>query len=265
MKMLSFLSITSLLVMVMACKTTVDTTSTTKAEIDAKETVVTCTNGGERGNEHYTEVYKNPAIYARAYEDNRICEPVMFSQGETYKRFLDYCYDEQASRNIKHTIKLMKRRFGQVGCDEAYEGLKKTKSLAFNTDDDIRDLRSLAEFKNLETLDLSNNGNLFHLEPISGLTSLTTLYINWTGVANITPLANLTGLKKLFLSYNNVSDISPLANFTKLEELYLSNNKIEDLTSGPLAHYGENVNHSYCAWISRTRCLGGVLAGGFCC
>lgn len=76
-----------------------------------------------------------------------------------------------------------------------------------NTLIDDDDLEVLKYFKNLEWLDLSENG-----------------------ISDISILKELPKLSIIELESNNISDISVLENFEKLEWLYLSYNKIEDIS-----------------------------------
>ncbi len=71
-------------------------------------------------------------------------------------------------------------------------------------DDDLQNLKYL---KNLETINLENNG-----------------------ITNISILSELPKLQEICLEDNNISDISVLKNFENLTWLHLSNNRIEDIS-----------------------------------
>jgi internalin A len=64
---------------------------------------------------------------------------------------------------------------------------------------------------------------------LSGLTSLTKLYLNNNSISDISALSGLTSLTYLNLYGNSISDISALSGLTSLTNLYLYNNSISDI------------------------------------
>ena len=72
---------------------------------------------------------------------------------------------------------------------------------------------------------------LTHLPPeIAGLTTITSLDLNNTQIADLSPIAGLTGLSSLLLSNTQIADLSPIAGLTALDVLVLSNTRIADLS-----------------------------------
>ncbi|NLE12229.1 MAG: leucine-rich repeat domain-containing protein, partial [Clostridiales bacterium] len=96
----------------------------------------------------------------------------------------------------------------------------------------IEEISGLENFKNLESLDLSQNA-IADITPLAGLTKLTLLVLDGNPVADIAPLGALTNLKVLAMSGCAAQDYSPLANLTGLECLMLKNSTLYD--ASPLA------------------------------
>ncbi len=76
-----------------------------------------------------------------------------------------------------------------------------------------------------------NSNEISNLSPLSGLTTLTRLYLAGNLISDVSALAGLTRLETLGLSNNLISDIAPLSGLTKLERLYLHNNNISDVSA----------------------------------
>lgn len=127
------------------------------------------------------------------------------------------------------------------------ENLRKAllKELKKSEDDDI----TVADLKNLQTLeatdvkDLSGlqyctglfdltitDGDITDLSPISGLTNLNSLTLDNNKITDILQLGGLYNLKVLSLDGNEIVDISGIDGLDKLEMLILDNNKVEDIT-----------------------------------
>ena len=69
------------------------------------------------------------------------------------------------------------------------------------------------------------------ISALEDLTALTYLNLSNTSISDISPLQNLTKLRQLYLEFNSISDISPLQNLTKLRLLYLGYNSISDISA----------------------------------
>ena len=98
-------------------------------------------------------------------------------------------------------------------------------SLPSNKIENIEPLRGLTS---LTTLNLSAN-KIENVEPLKGLTNLTNLYLISNKIENIDLLRGLTNLKSLILGYNKIENIEPLKGLTNLTYLYLEGNKIENI------------------------------------
>ena len=88
-------------------------------------------------------------------------------------------------------------------------------SLQYNVHDNLdgtqiklSDISSLSQLKNLEVLELRDNG-----------------------ISELSPLVNLIKLEKLDLRENQIEDIAPLSELINLKELNLRDNKINDLSA----------------------------------
>ena len=79
----------------------------------------------------------------------------------------------------------------------------------------------------------SGDGSIRSLKSgdFSGLTALTTLYLYYHSISDISPLEDLTALTTLYLNDNSISDISPLKDLTALTNLNLDSNSISDISS----------------------------------
>ncbi len=94
------------------------------------------------------------------------------------------------------------------------------------TDSELANLKYMVD---LTVLDLSGN-RISNLNLLSGLTALTTLYLDSTNVEDISALSDLFRLEKLSLSNTSVSDLSPLEELTAITSLDLSGTDVEDLS-----------------------------------
>jgi len=81
----------------------------------------------------------------------------------------------------------------------------------------------------LESLDLSQNKNLWRLSQVERLDKLYTLDISKTQISDLQPLEYLNHIKYLFASDTQIFDIRPLEKRTSLVELDISINRITDL------------------------------------
>ena len=89
------------------------------------------------------------------------------------------------------------------------------------------------------------SSNITAITPLSGLTSLTTLYLDDNPLSDLTPLSGLVNLKGLYLTYNQISDLAPLSGLAGLESLSLYQNQISDITPlGSLAPSSVNVSYN---------------------
>ncbi len=99
-------------------------------------------------------------------------------------------------------------------------------------DNQIQDLRPLADLKEIRYLNLGVN-QISDLSPLAGLVNLEVLGLNGNQIRDLSPLAGLTNLEDLSLGSNPISDLSPLAGLASLKKLSLNNYQITDLS--PLA------------------------------
>ncbi|MCG8542301.1 MAG: leucine-rich repeat domain-containing protein, partial [Clostridia bacterium] len=92
----------------------------------------------------------------------------------------------------------------------------------------IKDISDLSYFKNLISVDLSNN----HITTIPNLDFdyLMSMDLSSNQITTI-PSLDFSTLRSLDLSNNNISDISVLNSLDSLDELYLSNNNISDISA----------------------------------
>ena len=94
----------------------------------------------------------------------------------------------------------------------------------------VSDLSPLSGLTNLTRLTI-NFDTLTDISPLSGLTNLTELYLWDNSITDISAVAGLTNLTGLSLGSNNITDISPLAGLTNLTGLWLNGNNITDISA----------------------------------
>ena len=104
----------------------------------------------------------------------------------------------------------------------------------------IRSLTGLEHATNLQVLRLGsvrvngervNSNDISNLSPLSNLTNLTFLDLDYNSISDISALSNLTNLTELWLGSNSISDISALSNLTNLTTLGLGGNSISDISA----------------------------------
>jgi len=88
---------------------------------------------------------------------------------------------------------------------------------------------SIKRLTSLRSLDLRNT-QIADLMPLSQLTGLAELHLEGTEVTDLTPLSSLTGLTELRLDGTKVTDLTPLSSLTGLTELHLDRTEVTDLT-----------------------------------
>jgi len=93
----------------------------------------------------------------------------------------------------------------------------------------LANLNFLLTFKYLKIFECYSCG-ITDIGPLSELTNLEEIVLNYAYVKDLTPLKNLKKLKILKLYENEIEDLSPLANLKELVHLDLSANKITDVT-----------------------------------
>ena len=94
----------------------------------------------------------------------------------------------------------------------------------------ISDLIPLFYLRNIESLSLDNN-NIVDISPLKYFYYLAKLVINNNSIKDISNISYLTSLTTLILNNNIIQDISPLSNLLNLQYLSLSNNPIENFES----------------------------------
>ena len=96
----------------------------------------------------------------------------------------------------------------------------------------IADLSPLSEMTGVTNLRLQWN-QVRDLRPISGMVALKFLALHGVQVTDLTPIAALVRLTNLYLDDTQITDLSPLAGLGQISELSANNTQIFDLT--PLA------------------------------
>lgn len=130
--------------------------------------------------------------------------------------FLNYCLDEYASAEVKHTVSVLKRKVNKSDCRQAAEALSDRAKLNLSGENivDIRPLGSLPKLANrMSLLDLSNN-RIEDLTPLAQIQEIRSLYLQQNRIKDIYPLSNLKVVKNLDLSSNMIVDISPLSSLS---------------------------------------------------
>ena len=93
----------------------------------------------------------------------------------------------------------------------------------------ITDVSALSGMTNLTSLYLNHN-QISDISALSGLTNLTSLYLDNNQISDISALSGMTNLIHLYLDDNQISDISALRDLTELEHLSIYNNQISDIS-----------------------------------
>ena len=100
----------------------------------------------------------------------------------------------------------------------------------------------------METAWFAVNSDITDLTPLSGLTTIESLDLRATGIADddMPALSQLANLESLSMGDNDISDMSVLSNFSGLIHFYAGLNDISDvsalasLTRSPLLYLAEN-------------------------
>ncbi len=98
------------------------------------------------------------------------------------------------------------------------------------TDVSDNSMSVLSQLTSLETLDMGVT-NVADISKLSGLKSLKTLNLYGTNVSDISEISCLVSLETLDLSRTNVADISKLSGLMSLENLSLSWTKVTDISA----------------------------------
>ena len=118
----------------------------------------------------------------------------------------------------------------------------------------IRDISSLGELKNIQTLRLSEN-QISDISSLKKLKNIQELVLSSNQINDISPLRELKNIKTLDLCKNQINDISPLKELKNIIELDLRHNKIKQLSEWIL-HFAKvdsimyNSNFSNCIHIT---------------
>lgn len=91
------------------------------------------------------------------------------------------------------------------------------------------DISALAQMKELETLDLSDNGMISDISSIADAVELTFLNLSGNEINDLSALSRMTRLAELNLSANMAADLLPLAANSALIKLNIVENFIADL------------------------------------
>lgn len=115
----------------------------------------------------------------------------------------------------------------------------------------------LMRFKEIKSLDVSNNMMIGNLEPVSELTELTSIDFSNTLIDDLLPLRNLNQLQEINCSGTPVTDINPLRYATNLKILNFSKTGVTDFSVLKHLRQLEKLNLSY-TLIESTELLSGL-------
>ena len=159
--------------------------------------------------------------------------------GLTSLTYLDLSYNKVA--NLRPLADLTSLTHLYLGSNEVVDatplaGLTLLRRLELRANR-MTDLSPLADLKSLVVLGLASVGGKLpnrpppDLSPLSGLTSLTWLYLDSNKLRDLSPLEGLKSLRHLSLQANYISDLSPLGGLTSLKGLDLYGNQpLSDLS-----------------------------------
>lgn len=94
----------------------------------------------------------------------------------------------------------------------------------------VSDLTGIEHLTELKMLHLYSNNEIEDIRPLANLNKLTHLNLSDNKIKDISPLSGLMQLQTLFLNINEISDFTPIAGLQELRSLYLGTNPIQDLS-----------------------------------
>jgi LPXTG-motif cell wall-anchored protein len=100
-------------------------------------------------------------------------------------------------------------------------------SATANDSEKIQDVTGLEGFRNLKSLNLSNN-KVTNFDKLSELPNLQTLIVRNNDLTNLNGLKDVKSLVQLDASTNLIDDVSGISNLKKLDIVLLNNNKLGD-------------------------------------
>ncbi|QDS91382.1 Internalin-A precursor [Roseimaritima multifibrata] len=96
-------------------------------------------------------------------------------------------------------------------------------------DNEIVDLKPLAELKRLQSVTLAGN-KIKDIQPLKGLTAMQLLDLSGNEVSDLAPLEAMSNLRTLYVANNKLETVQPIAKLTKIWSLDASGNKLTDLS-----------------------------------
>ena len=163
-----------------------------------------------------------------------IAEKLIIMGADTNKRpnieisFIDYCLDQSASDEIKHTVEVLKNRVRKTDCVEADVSLRQSTHL-FLMGNELTDLSPISTFKQLTQLDVVSD-KIKDLTPLKGLSELIKLRISGDSINDISSLSDLVKLESLKLTGNNIEDFLLIKKNVSLKRLEIKSENIKDLS-----------------------------------
>jgi Leucine Rich repeats (2 copies) len=123
-----------------------------------------------------------------------------------------------------------KRTLGEEFDARIYAAQPRGTSVALRNVDELRLARATRFLNRLDELALNlSNTRITSLEPLRGLTSLSSLDLTSTGITDLQPLTGLTSLSSLSLGHSGITSLEPLRGLTSLSSLNLTSTGIIDL------------------------------------
>ncbi len=129
--------------------------------------------------------------------------------------------DKNLYNLVKSQILLKSSNDNELTIEVSEEDIKNFESLKCEGEA-IKSIKGIEYFKNLTSLNLSDNEGLTDFSPISSLTNLSYLDLEKTDFENLDVLSNLSNLKELDISYSNITDLKGIEHLTNLKELIFS-------------------------------------------
>jgi len=103
--------------------------------------------------------------------------------------------------------------------------LKKNGTAELVSQTELNNIRSIVHNENV-----SGKAKIQNIEGLQYVNNLTTLFLEFQAIRDLTPLSGLTKLTRLHLKENNITDIEPLQKLTNIVTLNLDKNYISDIT-----------------------------------
>jgi Leucine-rich repeat (LRR) protein len=134
---------------------------------------------------------------------------------------------------LAEDVRNISRVVGKKKGIKSLEGLQHCHALMLIDleDNEIADLKPIAELKRLQSVTLAGN-KIKDLTPLENLTAMQLLDLSRNEVEDLTPLKQMANMRTLYVANNQLKTLDPVAELTKIWSLDASHNQLTEL--GPV-------------------------------